>query len=357
MTVVTWNLLFPDYSNPMFGDTKSHDKSSPAAVPAGARSSPTTNSCNGSPRRAARAHSPTTPRSSSRHRFYVLRTGWDKDAAVTVVKAGPLAFWHNQPDNGTFRLLAPGAQLLPRLGQLRLRRRQRRAGPAQLVPPDPRAQHRDARTTATSKDRFETPAVEGDARTDDAGDRKPLLRGSHPPPGDVLHRRGLLVIADQVSGTAAGKVGVHFNLCPGRIEYARTAPCARSSPTATTSASRPRRPFRADPRGEGWVSTAYRKKGGASGLRRRGAEGTPAGRCSSSPSSPRTKRRSKARSPSFRKRPPWVDTLRFAVRVGAKTYELGYEPAKMNRLYAIVLLLAAMRRRLRKKATNRCPNG
>lgn len=28
MTTVTWNLLFPDYSNPMFGDTKSHDKSS-----------------------------------------------------------------------------------------------------------------------------------------------------------------------------------------------------------------------------------------------------------------------------------------------------------------------------------------
>ena len=28
MTTVTWNLLFPDYSNPMFGDTKSHDKAS-----------------------------------------------------------------------------------------------------------------------------------------------------------------------------------------------------------------------------------------------------------------------------------------------------------------------------------------
>ena len=70
MTVVTWNLLFPDYSNPMFGDTKSHDKKLPSSgsSAAGARSSPTTNSCNGSPRRAARAHSPTTPRSSSRHR-------------------------------------------------------------------------------------------------------------------------------------------------------------------------------------------------------------------------------------------------------------------------------------------------
>lgn len=28
MTAVTWNLLFPDWSNPMFGDTKSHDKNS-----------------------------------------------------------------------------------------------------------------------------------------------------------------------------------------------------------------------------------------------------------------------------------------------------------------------------------------
>lgn len=36
--------------------------------------------------------------------FYVFRNGWKKDALQMVVKVGPPAFWHNQPDNGTFEL-------------------------------------------------------------------------------------------------------------------------------------------------------------------------------------------------------------------------------------------------------------
>lgn len=69
MTAVTWNLLFPDWSNPMFGDTKSHDKSSlQRQFRSWSKVFPATNSCNGSPRRAARAPFPTTLRSSSRNR-------------------------------------------------------------------------------------------------------------------------------------------------------------------------------------------------------------------------------------------------------------------------------------------------
>ena len=40
--------------------------------------------------------------------FFVFRNGWDDEAIQMVVKAGPPAFWHNQPDNGTFELWYDG---------------------------------------------------------------------------------------------------------------------------------------------------------------------------------------------------------------------------------------------------------
>lgn len=40
--------------------------------------------------------------------FYVFRNSWGNDATQMVVKAGPPAFWHNQPDNGTFELWYDG---------------------------------------------------------------------------------------------------------------------------------------------------------------------------------------------------------------------------------------------------------
>lgn len=40
--------------------------------------------------------------------FFVFRNGWDMDATQMIVKAGPPAFWHNQPDNGTFELWYKG---------------------------------------------------------------------------------------------------------------------------------------------------------------------------------------------------------------------------------------------------------
>ena len=43
--------------------------------------------------------------------FFVFRNGWDSESTQMVVKAGPPAFWHNQPDNGTFELWHKGKAL------------------------------------------------------------------------------------------------------------------------------------------------------------------------------------------------------------------------------------------------------
>lgn len=43
--------------------------------------------------------------------FFVFRNGWSNECTQMVVKAGPPAFWHNQPDNGTFELWYNGKVL------------------------------------------------------------------------------------------------------------------------------------------------------------------------------------------------------------------------------------------------------
>ena len=45
--------------------------------------------------------------------FFVFRNSWGTDAMQMVVKAGPKAFWHCQPDNGTFELWFNGKNLFP----------------------------------------------------------------------------------------------------------------------------------------------------------------------------------------------------------------------------------------------------
>ena len=137
----------------------------------------------------------------------------------------------------------------------------------------------------------------------------------------LTHRRamfftgeGLLVIADQVSGPAAGNVGVHFNLCPGRIEYARdgtvrTLFADGNNIRIKTSATAPVQ-IREE---EGWVSTAYRKKEerpayAVEAPKTAGGEAPFQGSIAIVP-----------------QKAPMGDTFRFAVRVGAKTYDLGYE--------------------------------
>src|SRR3712207_9169824 len=48
--------------------------------------------------------------------FFIFRNSWKTDATQMVVKAGPKAFWHCQPDNGTFELWFNGKNLFPDSG-------------------------------------------------------------------------------------------------------------------------------------------------------------------------------------------------------------------------------------------------
>ena len=48
--------------------------------------------------------------------FFTFRNGWNKDATIMMIKAGPKGEWHCQPDNGTFELWFNGKNLFPDSG-------------------------------------------------------------------------------------------------------------------------------------------------------------------------------------------------------------------------------------------------
>ncbi len=111
------NYMFPDYTMPMFSDAKLHTRETlgpdfkvweevyPENRLIRYYSSDQTSEC---PDYLSRAFLTSG--------FYTLRNGWDMESTVMVLKAGPKAFWHCQPDNGTFELWSRGRNFFPDSG-------------------------------------------------------------------------------------------------------------------------------------------------------------------------------------------------------------------------------------------------
>lgn len=327
MTEATYNLMMPDYTNPMFGDTKLHDKSSlTRQFAAWGKVFPQNEQLKWFATDGKKGMKPAydsyrLPNSG----FYILRTGWDKEATVVIVKAGPPAFWHNQPDNGTFDYWRRGRNFFPDSGSYVYG-----GDSAVLAQRDWFRQTRVHNTVTLDNRNLET--TDSKLLFWDATPSLTTLVTENPSYGGFTHRRamfftpeGLLVIADQVSGSAEGVTGVHFQLCPCKVEYAkdgtvRTLFGDGNDIRIKTSASVPVQ-IREE---EGWVSTAYRKK------EERPAYAVEASKAANqdllfitviAPDTPEYKG-SIAIVP---EKGPVSSTLRFAVRVGAKTYNLGYE--------------------------------
>jgi len=118
MIEILYNISFPDYTNPMFGDAKLHGRD--FLLPSYRAWAEV---FGGDPmvlRMASEGAEGAAPDYLSRafrtSGFYVLRSGWDADAVQMTLKAGPPAFWHNQPDNGTFELWCRGRNFFPDSG-------------------------------------------------------------------------------------------------------------------------------------------------------------------------------------------------------------------------------------------------
>ena len=146
--------------------------------------------------------------------FYCLRNGWDQDATVMVLKAGPRGYWHNQPDNGTFEYWHAGRNFFPDSGcyiyggdaAIQAQRDWfRQSAVHNTLTLDGRnIEHPESRLLSWSTDStgtflsVRTPSYDGLAHT-----RTVRFRSD-----------GSVLIEDTASGPAEGRVALHYNLLP-----------------------------------------------------------------------------------------------------------------------------------------------
>ena len=262
MIDVHLNCLYPDYTTPLFSDNREQDKAHLLASYAEWLEVFPDNDfiryCATRGRQGARPDY--LSRAFRTSGFYVLRNGWDTESTVMILKAGPQAFWHCQPDNGTFELWHRGRNFFPDSGCYVY------AGDREVN--DQRAWFRQTRVHNT---------LTLDGRNLDATDSK-CLRWETAGPTDILtvenpsyegltHRRTvwfvdrrLFVIEDRAEGPAAGSVMLHWNLAEGNpAADAATGTVATRYDDGNNLLMKVFGAERMEPQ-EGWVSYRYRER-------------------------------------------------------------------------------------------------
>lgn len=194
--------------------------------------------------------------------FFTLRNGWDKDATVMVLKAGPKGEWHCQPDNGTFELWFNGKNLFPDSGcyvfggdeevwKQRNWFRQTAVHNTLTL---------DNRTLETTRSVTRLWQADGDTQ---------MLVTENPGYPGLLHRRSVFfvhgryfVLVDEALGSATGTVNLHYQLCDGTVEAdseqnsLTTRYDGESNVQLQCFSSRPMKMAEE----EGWYSVAYRER-------------------------------------------------------------------------------------------------
>ena len=326
MTVVTYNLLFPDNTNPMFGDTKQHNRSTlKRQFAAWGEVFPANSQLPWIASDKKEGEMPYyTSRAFKDSGFYVLRNGWDKNATVTIVKAGPPAFWHNQPDNGTFEYWHRGRNFFPDSGSYVY------GGDSTVLAQRDWFRQTRVHNTLTLDNR-NLEKTESKLLLWKTKGQQTLCVTENPSYEGLTHRRamffmedGVLVIADQTFGTAEGTVGVHFNLCPGEVSYdangLRTLFEKGSNIRIRTICDAPMTITRE----EGWVSKTYRKKEKRPAYAAEARKGADESRLFITVIAPVTK----STTDKIEIATPQQATdraLRFTVEVDGRKYDLGYD--------------------------------
>lgn len=259
MIEFSYNLMFPDYTQPVFSDNKFHDKK--YMMKRFKSWQPFVNDesldyfATGGQQGSLPGY---TSKAFPVGGFYVMRGGWDTTSTVMILKAGPKGEWHNQYDNGTFEFWTNGRNYFPDSGSFIY------GGDEEVL-----KQREWFRRTASHN------TLTLDGRTLETRESK-LLKWESGPEGDLAvvetpgyqgltHRRAVffvdkefVVIADEAYGSAAGEVALHYHLlpCEPKADEAAKSVSTRFSDGGNITL----RVFGADNmnREEGWVSPAYR---------------------------------------------------------------------------------------------------
>ena len=264
MIVFYMNLCYPDYTNPCFSDAKrGNPKTEQGYYKEWLKLFPD----NAQIRYfATGGKEGTAPRNLSKgfldSGFFAFRNGWNTDATVMVIKAGPKGEWHSQPDNGTFELWSHGKNLFPDSGSFvyegneevtRLRNWFRRTASHNTLTLDGR--NLEKRNSITRKWQPE-------------GDVQCLVTENESYEG-LTHRRTFyfvdntyFVIVDEASGDAAGTVNLHYGLCDGEMaidkQHSLLVSAFEGDVQVKLQCFAPEQTEMKEE--EGWYSTAYRQR-------------------------------------------------------------------------------------------------
>lgn len=212
-------ICFPDYSNPCFSDAKLGDRPAEIAnYKEWLKIFPDSEWI----RYMATEHREGAPlpyltKGALTSGFFAFRNGWEPDATVMVVKAGPKGEWHCQPDNGTFELWYNGRNLFPDSGSyvyagddevMKLRNWFRQTCVHNTLTLD----SKNLETTESKTLKWQP---EGDVQ---------ILVTENPHYAGLKHRRTVFfvdgkyfVIVDEAVGDARGTVNLNYNLCEGQV--------------------------------------------------------------------------------------------------------------------------------------------
>ena len=214
MVIATANMSFPDYNNPMFGDSWPVEKASRMkAFAAWSKTFPENEEIKYFATDGATGALPNyLSHGLTTAGFYTFRNGWNDKSTVMILKASPPGEFHAQPDNGTFELWVKGRNFTPDAGCYLY------SGDAEVT--KKRNWYRQTKVHSTltldNQNMLITKAQQNKWSTDKSLD---VLTYTNPSYAELNHQRSVLfidqqyfLIIDQAIGKATGKLGIHFQL-------------------------------------------------------------------------------------------------------------------------------------------------
>ena len=221
MIIADYNLIYPNYTNPMFSDAKLLSKS-------GIKNSFKEWSLL-FPNNSELAYFATEGKKGNlpdykskgllNSGFYIFRNDWTPDATVMMLKAGPQATnpFHCQPDNGTFELYVNGRNFFPDAGSYVY------AGEGEVKKWREWFHKTSSHNTLTLNDST-LEKTDSKCLLWKIDQPTEILVTENPSYKELKHRRSVFfvdkkffVIVDEAIGAAIGRVGVHFQMCEGAI--------------------------------------------------------------------------------------------------------------------------------------------
>nr|WP_199077584.1 heparin-sulfate lyase HepC [Pedobacter sp. ASV19] len=144
--------------------------------------------------------------------FYTFRNGWTEKATIMILKASPPGEFHAQPDNGTFELWVNGRNFTPDAGCFVY------SGDAEIT--KMRNWYRQTRVHSTLTLNNENMVItKAQLNKWETSKNFDILTYTNPSYTDLNHQRSVLfidqkyfLILDKALGKATGNLGVHFQL-------------------------------------------------------------------------------------------------------------------------------------------------